>query len=350
LKTGPKYVTLSSEVLSLTRTALDLFETSSLDASARRTLRIAQLRGDATEAWLIRADLRPIGGSDELRIIEISSLFRDSQYEYIIEADSRFREIWIKERTPHDIPEPLSEKFKPGNLLVGSISDLQRQWEYFDVTAQTEKERSPKAHLMLDQRAAITAEIIERIRFRIYSYLCRVEAELNFSATNKDVFEQYRLRVDSVLSNVATDVLTQFTAAYERMMQGDMEARTHALTSCRRIFKSIADRVYPAQPKPALGGAANSRDLSDDKYINRLRQFISDSSVGDTFKRSMHASLSDVGTRITKLYDLACKGVHDEVSIDEVEWCVVQTYLIVGEILRLVSAVDNVNSTVSLAN
>jgi hypothetical protein len=336
-------VTLSSEILDLTRTALELFETSSLDASARRALRIARLRGDADEAWLLRTDLRPLGGSEELRIIEIESLFQGSEYAFVVEADRRLREIWIKERTPFKIEKPLSEVMKQGNLPGGSILDLQRQRDHYD----GEKQKCDDVTLLalLEQRASIAGEIIDRIRFRIYSYLCRLETELTFSVSGQDIFGRHRQRVDLCLSEVASDVLEQFNAAYRRMNEGDIEARTHALTSCRRILKSVADVVYPAKQQPVADSSGKQRDVSDDKYISRLWQFLDESGIGRTVKKSMNATLTDVGNRVDRLYELACKGVHDEVSTDEVEWCVVQTYILSGEILQLLDVITEQSSS-----
>jgi len=37
----------------------------------------------------------------------------------------------------------------------------------------------------------------------------------------------------------------------------------------------------------------------------------------------------------TVYYELSCKGVHAEVSEFELNQCVIQTYLLVGDILRL---------------
>jgi hypothetical protein len=327
-------MTYSSEILNLTRVALEVFEESSLDASARRALRIAQLRGDADEAWLLRTDLRPGGGADELRVLEISSLFRDAEYAYIVEADRRLREMWLQERTPLRIEPPLNEILTKKNMVfVGSIADLQRQRDHYDGEKQGQKD--PKLRAIFEQRASLTAELIERIRFRIYSYLCRVETELNFSRTGQEIFEQHRRRVDRFLSDLATDVLEQFTAAYRRMSEGDIEARTHALTSCRRILKSVADVAYPARSQPVIDRSGKSRDVSDEKYVNRLWLFLGDAGVGGTLASSMRATVTDTGNRIDALYELACKGVHAEVSNEEVEWCVVQTYLLAGEILRL---------------
>jgi hypothetical protein len=47
------------------------------------------------------------------------------------------------------------------------------------------------------------------------------------------------------------------------------------------------------------------------------------------------STINDLGTRIDKVYDLSCKGVHNNVPEFEVNQCVIQTYLIIGDILRL---------------
>jgi hypothetical protein len=49
----------------------------------------------------------------------------------------------------------------------------------------------------------------------------------------------------------------------------------------------------------------------------------------------MKVSITDTGNRVDALYDLASKGVHDEVSVEEVDQAVIQTYLLVGDLLRL---------------
>lgn len=47
------------------------------------------------------------------------------------------------------------------------------------------------------------------------------------------------------------------------------------------------------------------------------------------------AGIDDLGNRIDKVYDLTCKGVHSEVPEFEVNQGVVQTCLVIGDILRL---------------
>lgn len=325
--------TKTAELLSLTQAALNDFDSVPLEASARRALRVAQLRGDGRDAWLLRADLRPMGGSSKLRLIEVAALFRDSEYAEIAAADRSLREVWIEERSVQ-MPEALESIVSPDKeLIAGSISDLLGQKRYYESEAARQTDHA--AAFIMVERARLSGDIIERIRLRVYSYLCRVESELRFSLAAGDVMEKYRQRVDSQLAEVASDILEQFAAAYRRMNEGDVEARSHALTSCRRILKAIADIVYPARRAPVVDSSGKARDASDDRYINRLWLFMEGKSLGSSLIKSMHVTVAEVGIRIERLNELANKGVHAEVTIGEVEWCVVQTYIIAGEVLRI---------------
>ncbi len=47
------------------------------------------------------------------------------------------------------------------------------------------------------------------------------------------------------------------------------------------------------------------------------------------------AEVQDVGNRIDRLYEMSNKGVHAETTEFEVNQTVIQTYLLMGDILRL---------------
>jgi hypothetical protein len=47
------------------------------------------------------------------------------------------------------------------------------------------------------------------------------------------------------------------------------------------------------------------------------------------------ASVQDLGNRIDRLYELTNKGIHADVSNFEVNQCLIQTYILVGDILRI---------------
>ena len=47
------------------------------------------------------------------------------------------------------------------------------------------------------------------------------------------------------------------------------------------------------------------------------------------------ASLDDLGHRLDKIYEFTCKGVHNEVGEFEMNQCLMQTYLLIGDMLRI---------------
>ena len=141
--------------------------------------------------------------------------------------------------------------------------------------------------------------------------------------------------MESFLSRISPRVLDQFTAAYRRAREDDAESKTHALTTCRRILESVADVVYPPRAEPVMDASGKSRKVGPENYINRLWMFIADSRIGSTHSKLQLATLQDYGARIDKVYSLANKGVHDDVAQAEVDTCVMQTYLLAGEVLRI---------------
>jgi hypothetical protein len=47
------------------------------------------------------------------------------------------------------------------------------------------------------------------------------------------------------------------------------------------------------------------------------------------------ASLNDLGNRLDRIYEFTNKGVHAEVEEFEMNQCLIQTYLLVGDLLRI---------------
>jgi hypothetical protein len=52
----------------------------------------------------------------------------------------------------------------------------------------------------------------------------------------------------------------------------------------------------------------------------------------------METSVEELGKRVDRLNALASKGVHAEVTEFEVNLCVLQTYALAGDLLRLLDA------------
>jgi hypothetical protein len=169
----------------------------------------------------------------------------------------------------------------------------------------------------------------------VHNYLAEAEHRVLTGQISSNIFERNRQYVDEKLRAIAPDVLEKFISAYRRLAEGDIEARSQALASSRRILKALADHVYPPQDTPVIGPDGKSRELTDEKYVARLWQFVTDKIKGHASGELLLAQITDTGNRIDRVYNLTNKGTHDEVSEFEVNQCVIQTYLLVGDILHL---------------
>ena len=137
----------------------------------------------------------------------------------------------------------------------------------------------------------------------------------------------------------APAVLVTFNAVFRRLRDAawsdptveSAEELSQAVTSCRRVLKAIADRVYP----PTTQESATGNKLDDQRYRNRIREFIKSVSqskpMGDVYQK-MVEGLYD---RFVALDGLANKGVHASVALNDAELCAIQTYIMAGELLRL---------------
>jgi hypothetical protein len=205
---------------------------------------------------------------------------------------------------------------------------------------------SPADYLYLEQRYGYTrtklqltlaewSGILQRISQAVYEYLSRTEQQLYSGQTNADIFEQNRRFVNERLSHMSSTALEQFQAAQERLGAGGAEAGSHALTSCRRIIKTIADYLYPPKTEPVMGRDGKKRFLTDEKYVARIWQYIHERVEGSASRNLLSLQAEELGRRVDRLNDLSSKGVHSDVSPFEVQQCVLQTYLLVGDLLRL---------------
>lgn len=335
-------------LIELTRQALDEFESVPLPASLRRAQRIARLRGDTHWAQIFHFDLSPHGGSQAWRRTEAYEMFKAEQIDGI-DVDqfrSQILEEWMKERTPSRVEAPLQDAFGQGQLVGGSIDSVIRRAAGLELLATTEVEPMPKYRLEL--RRELDLEMIERTTHRAFDYLCTVERELSYIGVNSDIFERHRRRVESFLSRIAPAVLDQFTAAYRRARDDDAESKTHALTTCRRILEAVADIVYPPRTEKVEDSRGNLRNVGATAYINRLWIFTETVLCGNTHSEILLATLGDFGARIDKVYAMTNKGVHAEVTQAEVDTCVMQTYVLAGEILRVYEESTKADASESL--
>jgi hypothetical protein len=107
------------------------------------------------------------------------------------------------------------------------------------------------------------------------------------------------------------------------------------LLSCRRALKSVADLLYPAAAQPAIDGDGVEHALTDDKWVNRLCEFVKQKLSDSTSGEVLQTQIDDLARRFRGLGQASSRGVHADVSEFELNQAVVQTYLTIGDLLRL---------------
>jgi hypothetical protein len=311
-----------------------------------KAIRIARLRGDFDNLYWLEMEQRPLG-DDRARsefIAEVADHYsRDElerQHREVVEA-------YIAERTDEmPVNEDATEfETKVLGLSVRGIEDKINSISTVTTTPVPPSGIDPdrlkaihdeqmNLHLLRMQVNDPAQRILRRIEHRVHVFLSSTEKELLYGRVNADIFERNRDYVDRQLGVVSSAALEQITAAYERAQNGDDEARSHALLSCRRALKSLADALCPASDDLVTDEDGREHQLTDDKWQNRLTEFVKGKLRGSSGEL-MQSQLDDLARRFRGLNDAGSRGVHADVTEFELNQMVIQTYLTLGDLLRL---------------
>jgi len=169
--------------------------------------------------------------------------------------------------------------------------------------------------------------IRSRVIAHAYLFVVSVYHEKIFSGLSESIFERYKSRIDTLIAQHAGEVLQKIPSVYSRLAERDLEAVSHAQTSCRRIIDAFADAVYPPTGEIVeIGGKPVSLDASNPRA--RINQYIRK-------KINSKSRIKKLGQTLSGLYDRVSTGVHHDVTLEEAQSLFLQTYLFLGEILTL---------------
>jgi hypothetical protein len=187
------------------------------------------------------------------------------------------------------------------------------------------------------------ANQIAKSRAFIYNYVSRVYYELKLSDIADDVFTRIRDRVDQTIGTVIPGAVRKMTAVYDNLRSDNPEDWSNAVHGCRRLLQDLADTVFPARTDEDATGSPASRKptvkLGQEHYINRLIAFAQERSTSGRFTDIVGSQLGFLGDRLDAVFRAAQKGSHsDIVSRVEADRYVVYTYLLVGDLLSLLTS------------
>lgn len=187
---------------------------------------------------------------------------------------------------------------------------------------------------------AIAQKRLASLKAQYYEYALKKHIELNFGNVATDVFARYREQVDLAFSELSKETLLKLQAIEGKINSGNPEMYSQALTTCRRLFESTAvelfskhfpdykDKVYKTKSGAEI-------DVSGNHYKNKLSAVIEkleDKSMKKTLVGSKVIYLLDW---IDNLSNLQCEGVHSDITKEDAERCILQTYMCLGDVLTL---------------
>jgi len=162
-----------------------------------------------------------------------------------------------------------------------------------------------------------------------YIHATGIFKRLSFGEIPSRQFNTIRDRVDNLLLDLCPEAIEKFMVAYERLASSSAEDWSQALTAARRIFKSVADSLYPPRETPK-----GARKLGEEQYINRLWAFLDENAESGSDKDLAKAHIDYMGAFLQRLNEKASKGVHAEVTYAEAVRAVLYTYLTLGDLLE----------------
>lgn len=319
-----------------------------LSTVIRKCIRIARLRNDFENLLWLELEMTPFKDETSIKKINDEILLHYTQQELKDYNDKVIQE-YFSTRESREFDKQKETFVNKGKVCALSIRELEDSIKFYDNEA--EKAKPPKGLLGLDlyhatqsydkRRAMLLAmssdlnNILRIVEHRVDEYLSKTEKQIIYGQTQSDIYERNRAYVNKKLNEICPDALTQFIAALKRSSEEDDESRSQSLLSCRRILKSLADKLYPPVDTNVKCFDGKDRILNDEKYISRLWEYVGRLVHGKKSGDLLLSQITDIGNRIDRVYELSSKGIHSNVNEFEVNQCIIQTYITIGDILRL---------------
>ena len=178
------------------------------------------------------------------------------------------------------------------------------------------------------------------LKAKYYEYALIKQIELSFGNIATDIFSCYREKVNKGFSELSKETILKLQAIEGKINSVNPELYSQALTTCRRLFENVSVELFEKHFPDFSDQYYKTRsgkeiDVSGDHYKNKLSaviEILENKSMKKTLVGSNIIYLLDW---IDNLYDLQCKGVHTEITRDDAEKAIIQTYICLGDILNM---------------
>lgn len=172
---------------------------------------------------------------------------------------------------------------------------------------------------------------LAKYRTETYTFVSGVNSSWQFGNVAETIFDKKRKRVEPVLERIFPDTSQRLNSIEQNLRSTNPEDWKNAVSSCRALLMDIADIVNPAKDKDDKG-----------KYINRLKDYVSPKVQSGTKKKLLKTYFDELKARIEYTMDLTQGSAHQSRPLlTEAEDVVLNTYLVIAELMQLYSEHNN---------
>lgn len=309
-------LTENEHIFELSRELLDDIELDRLpsDKLLLKCNRLARLSGsDEIREWL-KYEMQGYNGTDEVSLTYMTRTGRWVNFE---------------EKKGYWGPLAVQEKFIEtlhARIDASKITSVEGDWA-FRVTSETRA-----SHAAIGNQIAQLAGIRSRVLGLLHTFVSGIYYERQFANSATDTFESYKRSVDALIADKAGAVLTKIPSVVDRLKEGDNEAVSQALTTCRRILEALADAIFPPQ-EGTIEIDGNQISLDASKHQNRINAYISERTDSKSRRTRLRQNLRN-------LFDRVSSGIHDDITAEEAFSLFLNVYLFLGEILSIQDKTD----------
>ena len=184
-------------------------------------------------------------------------------------------------------------------------------------------------------RARGLSTLRARIKARCFEYAITIERQLQAQRPPVAFLHDVQMQVNNYFKGRDKKVYDKLRKAAEIVYGDNAEDHALVLTEIRRAINAVADHLYPPRPEPVLCSDGQTRKLGPDQYLNRLEQFLSETSAASsTATELLKAEFGLLMVFVRRLNSIASKGVHADVEPLEARQGLVGIYLFLYSLTR----------------
>lgn len=228
----------------------------------------------------------------------------------------------------HFISNPISEleNIQEKGLLINEglqIEALRKYFKFVTVEAQIS--------------STAVRGVVEAVKTRALRFLNSTIMELEYGEIPANIFDEIRREVDARLVRISDTAIEELKAIYEQLVQESCEGGewSHVVGACIKIIKRVADRLFFPREEPYTNSKGVERPVTDVDITNRLCAYVDKKIDGTEVKRFTKAHIQYIANFLEELQSFANTEFSDNITKNEANRCVIYTYLLLGDILRL---------------